>query len=62
MSAPVCCGGLTMQPDSFTRHQNGRRPGQQTTERCTIGYKCSQCSKQVRLAEPIVVAVKVGWS
>jgi len=60
MNAPVCCG-CPMSDDSFVRHQNGKRPGQQTTERVLLGYRCAECSKQVRLAEPVIVPVKVGW-
>lgn len=60
MSPPVCCD-LAMQPDSFTRHRNGERSGEQTLERVLLGYKFAECGDTVRLPAPVVVPVKVGW-
>ena len=62
MNAPKCSAcDMTMQADSYLRHQNGKRSGEQTSQRVTFGFKCVGCSDTVRLAEAVIVPVKVGW-
>ena len=61
MSAPKCSAcDIRMRADSFIRHRDGPRSGEQIAQKVTFGYKC-ECGETARLAEPTVVDVAVGW-